>query len=149
MGRAADMRPAASCGFTLIEVLVALALVATVLGGTLGVVRESIDTQRHLERRMLAEWAASNVLDQYLLEHDPLNVESRQGTEAILGRSFRYSVAVTEKAAPPSRGLTKAPDNNGATPPLVYQVAVEVRDGGKRSAPLARMVRERRGAATP
>ena len=46
-------------GFTLIEVLVALALVAVVLGGTLSVVREAIASQAHLERRLLAEWAAS------------------------------------------------------------------------------------------
>ncbi len=134
-------------GFTLIEVLVALALVAVVLGGTLGVVRESISSQAHLERRLLAEWAASNVLDQYLLEHEQLSVDSRKGRESLYGRNFDYAVTVRKLEAPRTRGLSTSEDNGGVTPPTEYAIVVEVRDGGRRSAPIARIERQRRGAA--
>ena len=134
-------------GFTLIEVLVALALVAVVLGGTLGVVRESIANQSHLERRLLAEWAASNVLDQYLIEHEQITVDSRKGKEGLYGRNFDYVVTVSKFEPPRSRGLSADTTNSGATPPTEYRIVVEVRDGGPRSAPLARLERLRRGVA--
>ena len=134
-------------GFTLIEVLVALALVAVVLGGTLGVVRESIANQGHLERRMLAQWAASNVLDQYLLEHPQIAADARAGSEPLLGRNFLYTVTVVKLAPPRARGLSDQPSDGGATPPPEFSIVVEIRDGGKRSAPIARIERQRRGAA--
>ena len=93
-------------GFTLIEVLVALALVSVVLGGTLSVVRESIANQGHLERRMLAEWAASNVLDQYLIEHQDVAADTRNGREVLLGRNFNYTVMVRKLA--PARTRSSA-----------------------------------------
>ncbi len=133
-------------GFTLIEVLVALALVAVVLGGTLGVVRESIANQGHLERRMLAEWAASNVLDQYLIEHQGVAVDTRKGREVMLGRNFNYTVMVRKLAPPPSRGLSDQPGEGDVSQPPEFSVVVEIRDGGKRSAPIARIERQRRGA---
>ncbi len=141
------MRRPSPPGFTLIEVLVALALVAVVLGGTLGVVRESIATQRHLERRLLAEWAASNVLDQYLLEHEQLSVATRKGKEGLYGRDFDYTVTVRKLDAPRTRGLSADESNSNATPPTEYAIVVEVRDGGRRSAPIARLERQRRSAA--
>lgn len=131
------------CGFTLIEVLVALALVAVVLGGSFGVVRESIANQGHLERRLLAEWAASNVLDQYLLEHEQLNVDSRQGREQLYGRRFDYSVKVIKLEPPRASGMADDDTRGGATPPTEYRIEVEVRDGGRRGAPLARIERQR------
>ena len=134
-------------GFTLIEVLVALALVAVVLGGTLGVVRESIANQAHLERRLLAQWAAGNVLDQYLLEHEQLNVDKRRGKENLYGRRFDYALTVRKLPPPRARGLSGNASNAGGTPPTEYVVLVEIRDGGPRSAPIARIERQRRGVA--
>ncbi|MBK8960772.1 MAG: type II secretion system minor pseudopilin GspI [Proteobacteria bacterium] len=134
-------------GFTLIEVLVALALVAVVLGGTLGVVRESIANQGHLERRLLAEWEASNVLDQYLLEHEQLNVDERKGREALYGRNFEYTLTVRKLDPPRARGMNSEDTTGGATPPTEYAIVVEVRDGGRRAAPVARIERQRTAAA--
>ena len=141
------MRHVSARGFTLIEVLVALALVAVVLGGTLGVVRESIASQSHLERRLLAEWAASNVLDQYLLEHEQLSADTRKGRESLYGRNFDYTVTVRKLEPPRKRGLSSDEPSSGATPPTEYVIEVEVRDSGPRSAPIARLERLRRGAA--
>lgn len=136
-----------SHGFTLLEVLIALALVAVVLGGSMGVVRESITTQGHLEHRMLAEWAVSNVLDQYLLEHPQLAVDTRQGKETLLGRTFDYVVQVRKLAAPPTRGLSDTPGDGDVAPPPEFSIVVEIRDGDKRRAALARIERQRRGVA--
>ena len=121
-----------------------------VLGGTLGVVRQSIASQAHLERRLLAEWAASNVLDQYLLEHEQLSAARRTGRERLYGRNFDYTVTVRKLQAPRTRGLSTndtSDTSGGATPPTEYVIVVELRDGGRRSAPIARIERQRRGAA--
>ena len=134
-------------GFTLIEVLVALALVAVVLGGTLSVVREAIGSQAHLERRLLAEWAASNVLDQYLLEHEQIAADTRKGRETLLGRNFDYAVTVRKIEPPRPRGLSDTRSEGDPTPAPEFSIVVEIRDGGKRSAPIARIERQRRGAA--
>ena len=147
MGHTAHMSHRRPHGFTLIEVLVALALVAVVLGGTLGVVRESIANQGHLERRMLAEWAASNVLDQYLLEHEQIAADTRKGRETLLGRNFDYAVTVRKLEPPRTRGLSETRSEGDATPAPEFSIVVEIRDGGKRSAPIARIERQRRGAA--
>lgn len=141
------MTRATVAGFTLIEVLVALALVAVVLGGTFNVLRESIDGQRHLEQRLLAEWAASNVLEAYLLEHEQLSADSRKGRENLYGHNFDYAVTVRKLDPPRRSGLSGNDDDAGVTPPTEYAVVVEVRDGGRRSAPLARIERQRRGVA--
>ena len=132
----------AARGFTLVEVLVALALVAIVLGGTLGLVREAIGSQGRLEERLLAEWAASNVLDQYLLEHPTLVSEKRQGSEPLLGHRFVFQLAVRALPPPPRRGLQSQDDAPEITPPPRFAVAVEVREGCAR-APLARVEVER------
>lgn len=134
-------------GFTLIEVLVALALVAVVLGGTLSVVRESIANQRHLERRLVAEWAASNVLETYLLEHEQIAVDTRKGRETLYGHNFDYAVTVRKIEPPRLRGLSADDSQGGVTPPTEYTIVVEVRDGGRRSTPIARIERQRRGVA--
>lgn len=141
------MKRDAATGFTLIEVLVALALVAVVLGGTLGVVRESIASQARLERRLLAEWAASNVLEQYLLEHEQLNVDARKGRERLYGREFDYALTVRKLPAPPKRGLSDNDSQDAAAPPVEYAIVVEIRDGGARGASIARIERQRVGAA--
>ena len=135
------MRRAA--GFTLLEVLVALALVATVLGGVLGLVREAIASQAHLERRQVAEWAASNVLAQYLLEHRGLVADKREGVEEILGRRLQVRLVVRELPQPPRESLRQDPDAPEVTPPQRFGITVDVRDGGRRAAPLARLYVER------
>ncbi|MGB0514780.1 MAG: type II secretion system minor pseudopilin GspI, partial [Wenzhouxiangellaceae bacterium] len=49
-------------GFTLIEVLVALAVVALALGALIRTTGQAADTQYEAERRTLALWVASNRL---------------------------------------------------------------------------------------
>lgn len=111
-------------GFTLLEVLVALALVASALGGTIVIVRNAINNQGYLQQRLLAHWAASNVLAQFRLEHPRPAVARYAGREILLGRSFTYAVAVV--ARPVADG----------TPPLL-EITVAVREGGLGATPLA------------
>ena len=123
-------------GFTLIEVLVALALVAAALGGTLGVVRQSIATQQRLEQRLFAYWAAENVLNQFVLETDALKAGSDEGEEIMLGRHYAYERSVVVLA--PARADMESEEGERGEQ---FEIAVDVRATKARSAVLARATR--------
>lgn len=139
---------ARATGFTLIEVLVALALVASALGGTLAVVRQAIDTQGYLERRLFAHWVADNVLSQVTLDMANRAEVTREGRETMLGRRYSYRVSVTPLAPPAddpgdffAARDDDAADNpglaTGDSAPAYDEVVVEVRDSPRAPAPLA------------
>lgn len=102
-------------GFTLIEVLIALALVASTFGGILALMRATIDNQDYLERRLFASWVADNVLNSYQLEPDTFDQETDTGQETVLGRTFVYQLTVA----------SRTPEDG--TPPLLH-VTVSVED---------------------
>ena len=54
------MRRRALCGFTLIEVLVALAIVAIGMAAVLGALNSSADTVSYLRDKTFAQWVALN-----------------------------------------------------------------------------------------
>lgn len=81
------MKPAAR-GFTLLEVLVALAIVALALGAGVRAAGAMADNSQRLSDVVLAQWCAENqLLEQRLLRSFPGVGESEFGCEQ-LGRSF-------------------------------------------------------------
>lgn len=146
-------------GFTLLEVLVALALVATALGGTLAVLRQAIETQSYLERRLFAQWVAENVLNQIILDRDNQVESPPKGRETMLGRRYLYTVTTTpvppvidETASDLSAGEDDTSGlglSTAAAAPAFDEVVVEVRDAPRLVTPLARVSRELRRATAP
>ena len=60
--RAADcLSWGCQCGMTLIEVLVALAIISIALAALLGVLGHQANTTAQLDRRLLAGWSAENL----------------------------------------------------------------------------------------
>lgn len=145
----------AADGFTLLEVLVALTLVASALGGTLLVVREALRTQAYLERRLFAQWVADNALNEFLLGAQNGAEAARSGREVMLGRTYDYVIDVRPLAAAPARDATPRPisstaasddedvaaDDERARGAALSEVAVEVRDADSRREALVRRVR--------
>jgi general secretion pathway protein I len=64
-------------GFTMIEVLVALAIIAVALAASLRAVGSMAASEQDLHRRLLAGWSADNELAQLRLAHDFPDVGSR------------------------------------------------------------------------
>ncbi len=83
-------------GFTLIEVLIALALVATTLTGAMALIRTTIGNQDHLERRVYATWVAENVAARYRLEPGDFGPRERSGVEVMMGRRFAWTLELGE-----------------------------------------------------
>lgn len=72
-------------GFTLIEVMVALAVIATALPALLGLVMTQADNSFNVRERTMAEWVAANELEKqrliYRLSKRVLNGKSSGETE--------------------------------------------------------------------
>ena len=128
-------------GFTLVEVLVALALVAATLGGVLTLARGAIANQEYLERRLFADWVARNILAAWRLEP---GTENQSGHEVVLGRDFSWTLTVGEPTP-----LVVA-DDGGARDDTMMERTVEVTvsDGTAGAAPLARRRFARREPAS-
>ncbi len=90
------LRPRPTDGFTLIEVLIALALVATTLTGALALTRTTIDNQDYLEQRVYATWVADNVAARFRLEPDNFGPRERSGVETMMGRRFAWTLELGE-----------------------------------------------------
>ncbi len=82
-------------GFTLLEVLVALAIIATVLGGSLSLVAGAARNARVLEDRTLAEWVLANALADVELRAATIKEGTTRHREAQLGREFEVATTVT------------------------------------------------------
>jgi len=87
-------------GFTLLEVLVALAIVAVALIAVVRALGQSIDLGAGLRDRTLALWVAENRLNQHYLLRDWPDTTTTDGTVDTNGRTWRWReiVSTTEVA---------------------------------------------------
>ena len=107
--------PRAFLGFTLVEVMVALAVVAVALPALLLTLSQQLDGLRYLEDRTHAQWVAANRLAELRLvvgAKGSLQTGQVSGTEEMAGRSwywwsegvetevpgfFRYEIVVSDQ----------------------------------------------------
>jgi len=76
-------------GFTLIEVLVALAVLAVVMASIARSTSQTAMTTLDLQQQTLAGWVAANVIEQVRLR-DPWPVVGRRQGQTIMGRDQWY-----------------------------------------------------------
>jgi len=88
-------------GFTLIEVLVALAILAIALTVVLHSMGQAIDLTANLRDRQVALWVAQNRLTQHQLQRDFPSTDTREGTVEMGGQEWhwREQVSATPEAA--------------------------------------------------
>lgn len=79
-------------GFSLIEAMVALAVLAIAAVGLTRAVESHIDSTRGLERRQVAMWVAENRMAEITLHDEAV----KEGEVEMLGQNWR--IAVDEKA---------------------------------------------------
>lgn len=87
-------------GFTLIEVLVALAIVAIGMAAVLGAVGSSADTATYLREKTLAEWIALNQVASARLQAQPPAKGSSDGELDYAGRHWHWHQEVTDGDLP-------------------------------------------------
>ena len=78
-------------GFTLLEVLVALAVLAIAMGAIISAATQSINTVADLRDQTFASWVALNQVNTLLLESEPWPEEgSRKGNAELANRAWRW-----------------------------------------------------------
>lgn len=97
----ATWRSARRAGFTLIEVLVALAIVSIALMSALRAAGQGTNNVSELRSRLLAGWVAENLLAEHRARRDwlPLGIRRGAGREGGLDFAWREEVIATPNAA--------------------------------------------------
>lgn len=99
--QAAARRPGSCTGFTLIEVLVALAIVAVALAATLRTAGQGTANVGELRSRLLAGWVAENLLAEHRARGDwlPLGIQRGEEREGSIDFVWRREVIATPHPA--------------------------------------------------
>lgn len=87
-------------GFTLIEVVVAMAVVALGLMAVFRVVSDTVNNTSHLRDRTFAEWIADNQLTEIRLRGAVPSVGTSSGSVDYAGREWAWESTVTETPVP-------------------------------------------------
>ena len=118
----------AGAGFTLIEVVVALAILAVAMGALISGMARYADNASHLREKTLALWVAHNRLTEIGLEPAWPAVGKSDGDAEMAGVEWRWDATVSE-----------TPD------PRVRRVDITVRPKGREgdSAALSSFIAER------
>jgi len=90
------LRRDAQAGFTLLEVLVALGVLALTMGAVIKAVGGYTANQAYLRDRTLAVWVARNVLVEQQLENAWPKVGEFKGTTEMGKREWRWLARVTQ-----------------------------------------------------
>jgi general secretion pathway protein I len=86
-------------GFTLVEVLVALAILGVALTAALRASSAATDSAAEFRQRLLAGWVAENRLAEYSFGLWP-EVGEQEGVAEQAGARFRWAESVTATASP-------------------------------------------------
>ncbi|HKJ76968.1 MAG TPA: type II secretion system minor pseudopilin GspI [Gammaproteobacteria bacterium] len=96
-------RTARQRGFTLLEVLVALAIVATALAALVRAGSDNAATAAYLRDKSLAEWVALNRIAELRLQEEWPSPGTREGEARMADRTWAWTVEVSETFDPDVR----------------------------------------------
>lgn len=102
-------------GFTLLEVIVALAILVLALSGLVKSVGTGAYNQNALEERTLAQWVALNQIARMQLDLSPMVEGETDGIEAMAGREWRWRQQVEKTADPSVRRIIVTAGREGGT----------------------------------
>ncbi|MCB1821798.1 MAG: type II secretion system minor pseudopilin GspI [Candidatus Competibacteraceae bacterium] len=93
-------------GFTLLEVLVALAVLAIAMGAIINAATQSIASTAYLRDQTFAGWVTLNKVNELLLDPEPWPEEgSQQGNAELANRAWRWEARFAKTDDPDLRRL--------------------------------------------
>ncbi len=113
-----------AAGFTLLEVLVALAVVAVALAALIKVASNNVQNAIYLRDKTLAHWVAMNKITEYHVNREWLPVGERSGSSEMAEREWFWSIltATTEDSSTRRIEVSVRADEDQEDP-LVVRVA--------------------------
>ena len=87
-------------GFTLLEVIIALGVVAVGILAVSRAVSGYVETTYTLEQRMVANWVAANRLEMLRIQKIVAEPGSSKGVEVMAGRTWHFRETITKTADP-------------------------------------------------
>lgn len=108
------MRRRYEAGFTLLEVMVALLVVALALAALMGTAGRSAADTAQLRDRTVAAWVAQNVITDLRLEPEWPVPGRRQGQALMLGRTWFWEARIVPAADPDLRQVEIAVTRDAA-----------------------------------
>lgn len=91
----ARLRRPASEGFTLIEVMIALAVIAIAMGAIVATTSQFTRTADYLRQKTFASWVAENAFAQ-IEDNDPWpSTGQRHGEQKLAGQDWRWTAAIS------------------------------------------------------
>jgi general secretion pathway protein I len=131
-------RSGSARGFTLIEVLAALVIVALGMLGVIEAVTQSARNGAYLREKTLAHWIALNVITEKRLQPEPPPVAESSADVEFAGQRWRWSMQVTQTQVASLRRMdvsvrpADAPDSSAlATVTGFYGTAIGAAGGGR------------------
>jgi len=109
-------------GFTLIEIMVALAIITIALGAIIESTTASNRNLQYLRDRSIASWIASNELARVRAPREWNSRSNRQGSVEMAGREWRWKMQIRKTDDPDMR-----------------RIEIQVYEDGEDREPLARM----------
>lgn len=116
-------------GFTLLEVLVALAVLAIALGAVIRLAASAADNATYLRDRTLAGWVAANRINELLLEPVLADNVPARGERPMAGRDWHWDLTVLSTDDPSLVRLEVAVRAAAGGPELVRLVAFHSHGG--------------------
>lgn len=103
--RRASLQPGRTRGFTLMEVLVALAILAIALASVMNIVAQSASTAESVRDRLEALWIAQDRITLHRLRNDQPTADTTTGTLTFGGREWYWREAVSASPVPNFRQI--------------------------------------------
>jgi general secretion pathway protein I len=91
-----DRPPLASPGFTLVEVMVALAIAAIALAAVAAAVSQMVDASTSMKERTYAAWIAHNKIAELRLSNVVPEVSESSGELTYAGREWSWEAVISE-----------------------------------------------------
>ena len=83
-------------GFTLLEILIALAVLAIAMGALIKAASDYTGSHAHLQTRTMATWVARNVLVEYQVSGEWPSVGERKGTMEMGHIEWRWIARISQ-----------------------------------------------------
>ncbi|MAC91163.1 MAG: type II secretion system protein GspI [Woeseiaceae bacterium] len=82
-------------GFTLIEVLIALAIVSISLGALISISSQDISRAERMQKSMIANWVAQNQITEHRLSNKKIKVGSTKGSILFAKYDWEWELSVS------------------------------------------------------